>query len=273
LVRVYLSGNPVHDLVLKAFYEGCPEEKELVSDFDYKPSDMAVVFGVFKSRVKQSWPRGQVIQQQRNDKLGVIVLETGYVNRGDGKNHHYAAGFNGLNGRADFRNKKMPDDRWKKLGVVLEPYKGGDNILLCGQVPWDASVDHHDHLKWLKMAGSFLQKISERKVVFRPHPLAPIVPIYGCEYSQGKPLSEDLLNAYTVVTFNSNTGVDGLIAGKPVFAFDEGSMCGDLANRNMLYVDDPKRPSREQWAHDLAYTQWTPDEMGEGLAWSHLFRS
>src|SRR5688500_10535810 len=111
VVRVYLSGNPVHDRVAKAFYDGCPGEKELAAVTDYKPSDVAVIFGVFKSKVPVSWPRGAVFRQQRSKNLDVIVLETGYINRGDGETHHYAAGFNGLNGRADFKNKGMPDDR------------------------------------------------------------------------------------------------------------------------------------------------------------------
>ena len=113
MIRVYLSGNPVHDRVLEAFYEGCPNESELVKGWDYKPSEIAVIFGVYKSKVKQSWPRGRVFRQQREKNLDVIVLETGYVNRGDGETHHYAAGFNGLNGRADFKNKSMGPDRWE----------------------------------------------------------------------------------------------------------------------------------------------------------------
>src|SRR5688572_29117795 len=109
MTRVYLSGNPVHDRVLRAFAEGCGGE--LVEGWQYEPSKVAVVFGVYKSKVPISFPRGEIFQRQRKNNLDVVVLETGYINRGDGENHHYAAGFNGLNGRADFRNRNMPDDR------------------------------------------------------------------------------------------------------------------------------------------------------------------
>lgn len=114
-VSVYLSGDPVHDRVLEAFYEGCPVEKQFVRGFKYEPSDLAVIFGVFKSKIPKSFPRGKVFQRQRENNQDVIVLETGYVNRGDGENHHYAVGFNGLNGRADFKNKGMTDSRWSML--------------------------------------------------------------------------------------------------------------------------------------------------------------
>jgi hypothetical protein len=31
-------------------------------------------------------------------------------------------------------------------------------------------------------------------------------------------------------------------------------------------------PPREQWLNDLAYTQWTLEELKSGEAWKHLFR-
>ena len=91
-VDFFLSGNPVHDRVIKSLYEGCPEEKRLIFDWTYEDPDIAVVFGVYKSKVPISFPRGEVIRRQRQRNKDVIVLETGYVNRGDGENHHYACG-------------------------------------------------------------------------------------------------------------------------------------------------------------------------------------
>jgi hypothetical protein len=268
-VRAYLSGNPVHDRAIRAFAKGCGAE--LVEGWEYEPSYIAVIFGVYKSKVPVSFPRGEIFRQQRSKNLDVVVLETGYINRGDGEDHHYAAGFNGLNGRADFRNGGMPDDRWAMLGTQLRPYSRGENVILCGQVPWDASVDMHDHVKWLKQTASQLQKITGRKVVFRPHPKAQLPALPGCELSL-KPLSEDMANAHCVVTWNSNSAVEAAIAGKPVFAFDEGSMAWGIANKSLLDIDDPKYPDRKQWAQGLAYAQWTLDEMRSGETWKHLVR-
>src|SRR5690348_377702 len=215
VVRVYLSQHEQENPVLKSFYEGCPESKELVTDFDYRPSDVAVIMGVFKSKVPISYPRGNVFRQQRSKNLDVVVLETGYINRGDGEKHHYAAGFNGLNGRADFRNKNSPDDRAKMLGVELKPWREGKYILLCGQVPWDASVDGSDHQQWLQESLARLRSVTTKEVVFRPHPLArSAYAQLGCHVSN-RSLEQDLADAHAVVTFNSNTGVDALLAGVP----------------------------------------------------------
>lgn len=272
-VNVYLSGNPVHDRVLKAFYDGCPEEKKLVEKFVYQPSDVAVIFGVHKSKVRVSWPRGKVFRQQREEKRDVVVLETGYVNRGDGETHHYAAGFNGLNGRADFRNKNMGPDRWEALGVQLVPYSRGETVILCSQVPQDASVDFegYDHYKWIDEIAAKIQRQTRRPIIFRPHPLAKRPAPKGCHFSSG-PLAEDLKNAHCVVTFNSNSAVEAAILGKPVFAFDPGSMAWEIATKTLTQIEEPVYANRTQWARNLAYTQWTPQEMAEGVTWKHLFR-
>jgi hypothetical protein len=167
----------------------------------------------------------------------------------------------------------MGPERWKKLGAQLVPYSRGDKIILCGQVPWDASVDHVDHKAWLIETAQKLKAMTTRPIVFRPHPLAiqALPAIRGLEYSV-RPLTEDLKDAHCVVTFNSNSAVEALIAGKPVFAFDEGSMVWEVANRSLSYLEEPTHLGREQWANNLAFAQWTPAEMAEGKAWAHLTR-
>lgn len=276
MIRVYLSGNPVHDRVLLAFAEGCGGE--VVENWKYEPSEVAVIFGVYKSKIPQSWPRGEVFRRQREKNLDVVVLETGYINRGDGENHHYAAGFNGLNGRADFRNRNMPDDRLMLLRKasllrVLRWRERGDRVIICGQVPWDASVEGSDHQLWLQATLERLRAYTKREVVFRPHPKAlGAYKKMNCPIST-IPMSEELRNPpHAVVTYNSNSGVEALIEGIPVFAADHGSMCWELANKSLVSIDVPNMPDRTQWLNDLCYTQWTLDEMRSGEAWNHLAR-
>lgn len=274
MVNAYLSGNPVHDRVIRAFAEGCGAK--LIEGWKYEASPVAVVFGVYKSKVPLSFPRGQIFRQQRERNLDVLVLETGYINRGDGEAHHYAAGFNGLNGRADFRNKGMPSDRADKLRKshllrVLNWLEGGEKVILCGQVPWDASVEGTDHLAWIEQTVERIRSYTDRPIVFRPHPKAANAyrPLLGVRVST-VPLKDDLQNAHAVVTFNSNSGVEALIEGIPVFAADKGSMCWEVANRSLVSLDVPNKPDRAQWINDLAYTQWTLEEMRSGEAWEHL---
>lgn len=271
-VAFYLSGNKVHDRVILAMHEGCHEHRRVILGFKpYIPADVAVVFGVRKSRVPVSWPRGEVIELHKSLGKPVVILETGYIYRGDGEHHYYAAGLNGLNGRADFRNAGMPSDRAEKLNIKLGDRREGSKIILCGQVPQDASVDHIDIMEWLVYARDEIKKRTDREIVYRPHPLASTKPIEGCSYST-KTLADDLADAHCVVTFNSNSAVEAAIAGVPVFAFDQGSMALPIANTDFDAIESPSLPDRTQWLDDLAYAQWGLDEMRGGEAWAHLFR-
>lgn len=271
-IRFYLSKNEQENVVIRALYDGCEDDKILTTLDNYEPSDVAVVMGVYKKAVPVSFPRGNVIAEQKRYGLDFLVLETGFIHRGSGEHHYYHLGWNGLNGRADFKNHNKPPDRAGKLGVELKPWQDGRHILLCGQVPWDASVDFTDHIRWLHDVTQQLRELTFRPIVFRPHPLGNVKEIPGALYSVGRPLSSDLDDCHAIVTFNSNTGVDAAIAGVPVFAFDCGSMAYRIANKKWFSIDEPDKPEivREQWLFDIAYAQWTPAEMRSGEAWEHI---
>lgn len=269
----YLSGDEVHDRVIESLYEGCPVKKELRDVRFYEPSEVAIVFGVYKKAVDFSKFRGKVIEEQKRSGKNVVVLETGYLNRGNGAENHYAAGFNGLNGRADFRNEESPPDRFEKLGIELKPWikKEDGVVLLCSQVPWDASVQNINMTEWILDMAHLMHQITDKRIVFRPHPLAKMPPLNGMEYST-VPVKEDLKRAFAVVTYNSNTAVEAVMEGIPSFSFDVGSMAYEVTSHNLNTLEKFYTPDRKQWAYNLAYCQWTLDEMRKGETWEHLFR-
>jgi hypothetical protein len=123
----------------------------------------------------------------------------------------------------------------------------------------------------LKDTAAEIKKHTRRRVIFRPHPLGKLPPIEGCDCSS-EPLFKELTQAHAVVTFNSNTAVEALLYGVPVFAFDEGSMVWNVCNRELRDLDNPSEPARQKWLNNLCYAQWTLAEMSEGLAWRHLCR-
>lgn len=264
------SKDQTHTKVLNAFAKGIPGECNICSldDRIEIDADIAVVFGVEKPSVPYSARRGEVITRYKAAGKKVIILERGYIKR----NEYWSAGFDSFNGRADFRNQKSKPDRWRKLGVTLEPDTGGDGeyILLIGQVPWDASVQDSDHITWLGFTAKALKAMGYT-VLFREHPLGPGINLQSAIKSKWT-LEEDLSAAIAVVTFNSNVGVDAAIAGIPVFSFDKGSMVYPISFHNLsdLNLIGKKSFSRDEWANNIAYAQWTLDEFEKGLAWKHL---
>jgi len=274
-VRFYLSQYEAENYVIRALYTGCPEEKTLTTLDDYQPSDVAVVMGVFKKNIPASFKRGHVIHEQNKRGLNNLILETGYVNRGDGPFNHYALGWNGLNGRADFRNKGMPADRAGKLPVKLQPWKAsGDYILVCGQVPWDASCDFIDYEQWLGFILGVCKSSTDKRIILRPHPKCGLSLVEWKDRSTIRSIEEDVKDAHCVVSFNSNSGVDAVIAGTPNIVFDRGAMAYEVShNKDVIDFDKLPRPDRTQWFNNLAYAQWTSSEMRSGEAWNHISRT
>lgn len=211
--------------------------------------------------------RGMIRRQQQAGR-DYLVLELPYWGARNAQALHMASvGWNGLNGRADFNNQGMPGNRWARYGVEVQPWKAdGEYALLIGQCMGDMSHAHADIEKFYRrMADTWAAPL-----YFRHHPLGKWEGIRKTSIKAlGGSLSEALDGARVVVTFNSNAGVDAAMAGVPVYAGDEGSMAWPVASHA---CNDIIRPDRTQWLHDLAYCQWTLDEMASGEAWEHLKR-
>lgn len=277
----YPKENQEHTDTLGAMAEGIPgAQYRPVESYRAKEApDVAVVFGMYKKAVPYSAFRGRIFEVQKYLGKKTLVLEKGYVKR----DQYYAVGWGGLNGRADFRNIGMPADRAELLGVEMKPWNlDGSYYLIAGQIPWDASVEHTEFFKWVALILRRVQGIVKDPVVFRPHPLmqGDATELYeemekhGVTIDTDSLLEDALAGAKAVITFNSNVGVDALIAGKPVLSFDEGSMAYSASKHHVEYLLDPgliiARLNREQWFNDLAYAQWTRAEMEKGVAWGHI---
>lgn len=275
---IFIPDSPqVHIDYLHAFAEGLAKRRYkfrlYALEDGYQPCDIAVTFGVAKKRT----PRGRAIKQvlqthaDSNKKARNLVIELGFVHR----DRYCMVGWGGLNGRADYCNEQSDGRRWRDLNVELAPWRDdGQHIVLCGQVPWDASVQHTDHGRWCRETAIRLREHSDREIIFRPHPLQPTaVDMSGAPvvFSQNKTLEQDMRNAWAVVTFNSNAGVEATIGGVPAFVCDEGAMGYGLLNTDLSKIETPEMPDRTQWLHDLAYTQWTMREMTQGIVVKHLW--
>ena len=222
--------------------------------------DLAVFWGVHQQAI---------IDLQESSGNDFLVMERGYF--GD-RFKMTSIGFNGLNGRANFLNENSPSDRWLKHGCIWKDWKTtGDYILIMGQVPGDASIKNVDFIRWMRETNYELKLMSYLPIRCRPHPKAPKnrhSPCFQFDDISENTLAEDLKKAFMAVTFNSNSGVDAILAGVPVVACDPGSMAWPVAIHDLS--ERPIRPVRIQWAHNLAYCQWTELEIKDGTAWDHL---
>lgn len=237
-----------------------------------------------KSRLrKQIWAHCQ--KQNKN----VAILDCAFVLPENGE-HYYSFGFNGLKRNAYYRNTNCPRDRWDKLGIKLEDWrepKSDQSILVCGQTLNGSSTQNVNIAKW---HNYIIQKIldeTSRNIIFRVHrnysrgnnyellkkKLLDSGRVELSIHDEANPLKNDLDRAFLTVVYNTNACVESVIKGIPVYASNMGAMSWEVSNQSKDIITDLATPERQQWANNIAYCQWTLEELRNGKAWKHLRKS
>lgn len=219
------------------------------------------------------WRIGRALQQLG---LHVLIAERGYL--GD-RFHWTSLAWDGLNGRGSFCLDEIPplDPARRAIMVdTLKPWRGrgGDKIVIMGQVPGDESLQGRDLGPWYLAQAKAASDRFRMPVMLRPHPIAVQRRLH---VRSGVPeiaasLDETLREAAAVITFNSNSGVDALMAGVPTGATDPGSMAWGIAAPSIdsLRIPAPEPDGRAIWAAKVAWCQWTPQELAAGTWWPRM---
>jgi hypothetical protein len=227
------------------------------------PCDMLVLWGV----------RNQLaIKAQKRVGGEVCILERGYV--GD-RFAWTSVSFGGaLNGRAEFGGPFHDGSRWERHHAhLMQAWRDRHDgyALLIGQVPGDQSIASVDMDGWYHRTAAELKNVGW-DVRFRPHPVAEQRGC-RCEVAGVSTIGGDLVSAADCaglfVTFNSNTGVESVLAGVPTITMDAGSMAWPVAGHAL---DEIATPDRTAWAYALAWKQWRREEIADGTTWEHLQR-
>lgn len=191
--------------------------------------------------------------------IPVVLIDYGYVRRvnhvHDWKTGYWQVSVGGLNRPPAFA---CPADRFEALDVQITERGGSARgyVLLCVQEPGDAS---HGMDKQALQAWCDEQAARYPGLVVRPHPLAPDLD-YGLPRCAAESLSDALAGARLVVTANSNTGHDALLAGVPVV----GTLAA--AWQELAGEELPSLERRTEYFRRLAYGQWTWAEFRQGIA-------
>jgi hypothetical protein len=207
------------------------------------------------------WRRGRELRAHGHD---VLVIEHGYI--GD-RSEWLSLGWNGLNNRATFAEIDDPSRFNTHFADYLQPENpNGDYVLLIGQVDGDMSLQGQGLQDWYVDMAFRAESYYGLPVRFRPHPVSvqrnQVAEVDGAEVLHGE-LDEAITGAAVVVTYNSNTGVESVLAGKQTIAFDKGSMARDVSGHD---IGETSNGDRELWAHRLAWKQWRHDEIASGEA-------
>lgn len=207
------------------------------------------------------WRKGEYFRPYKN----VLVMERAYL---ADRFHWVSLGWNGLNGYASWPECFDPN-RWQEhFAHLMRPWRKNPDgyALVLGQVTTDMSVRRINYGAWVRQITEDAQSLGYR-VLYRPHPKQPHVVPSRMEILGGT-LEQALAGARFTVSYNSNSGVDSVMAGVPAVILDKGGMAWDMASHNL--AEPELCPDREEWGRQLACKQWLPEELKSGAAWNIL---
>lgn len=268
-----LNSQPVFD----AFAAGVISNGGTICDSsNYEHSDVHVIWSVlFYGRMAYN---RSVWDYCRSTKKPIIVLEVGGIKRGT----TWKVGLGGINRDAYFGPKGNGSERAKTLGLDLKDWKdSGDRILICGQHNKSQQWQNMPPMsQWTMRTIETIQRYSSRPIVFRPHPrcrLEHIETQYKNVYRQDPVKIIDTYDdydlsfsrAHAVISWSSNPGIQSIISGIPAFV-GPSSLAYEVANTDLQDIENPKKPDREQWLNDYAYTEWTVEEIARGIPLKRL---
>jgi len=207
-----------------------------------------------------------------------IVLEVGGIKRGT----TWKVGLNGINRDAYFGPVGNDSSRAALLGLTLKPWNyDGKYILVCGQ--------HERSLQWVNMPRmsqwvldtiTFIRAQTNRPIIFRPHPRCPLPSI---EHEFKDVIRQDPIqvrgtyddydlgfkNVWATVNWSSNPGIHSILQGVPAFT-GPSSLAYDVADQNLRNIESPLYPDRTQWLNDYAWTEFTVEEISQGMPLKRL---
>jgi len=177
------------------------------------------------------------------------------------------------NGHALTELKDVPNDRYEKhFKREIKPWqKTGKDILFLP--PTFAIEDFFGLEDWVTESLQTLSQATDRYVDVREKPYNPMVEKdrYGFTVKKDRPTDHkgpiDWSRYHAVVTFNSNTVIEALHNGVPVFCDPRASAATPISETDFSKIETPKYGDRQALFASLAYGSFNQSELQDGTAW------
>lgn len=145
--------------------------------------------------------------------------------------------------------------RFLRFGIPVKPWrKSGAHIVLCPNS--ESFLARWGVPNWIDETIAALRSATDRDIIVR-----------WKKDVERRPLAADLVDAWAVVTFTSNSAVEAVLAGVPAFC-TAPCAAATMSGANLQAIEAPVMPDgRLEWAARLANNQWTLEEMAAGQLW------
>lgn len=200
----------------------------------------------------------------------VIIIEVGNLSRGN----TWRISLNNINSLGEFANvENLDPDRPKKLGIQLTPpvEKRRGEVLIAAQHGHSLQWEGMPPMKvWVEETIEKIKQHSNRRIIVRPHPRSlfplkiPGVLLESPKKVAGTYDDFDIFYDYhCVINHNSGPAVQAAMKGIPVIC-DTSSLANELSG-NIENIDKIVLPDRSAWFLRLCHTEWTVEEIRQGL--------
>lgn len=264
--RTYRENGALNSpLIFDAFEQGIRASGyQLSKDHDAIPVIWSVLWN------GRMAPNRSIYEQTATNRKPIVIIEVGNFLRGK----TWRISLNHINSLGIFGNDEDLDfDRNNKFQIDLKPFreKRKPEILIACQhqksLQWQGQppVD-----QWVRSTISKIRQYSDRSIIVRPHPRSPFIfqeKDVVFEKPRLVPNTYDDYdidyNYHCVINHNSGVPVQAAINGVPVMcdqsclAYPVSMAYGDLEN--------PVLPDRELWLTKLLHTEWSVDEIQQGI--------
>lgn len=250
-INCYATEHVISQTVMTAFARGCRGNLVYPSRL---LKGMTAAYGILRG-TGEMFKRCELVHRP------FLHIDLGYFrrsshNRGDFSGY-YRATWDGYQYDWPEEGRIWPEDRWKKLKIRLKDWKTtGSKVLV---VPFSADWGHFiglDPSFWVRAVCDEIRLNTDREIaVLNKH---------------SAPLHEQINEAWAVVVHNSNSAIDALVEGVPVFTLGD-SAAWPMGLDDLSKIENPLRDiDRERFFRGLACQQWTLDEFESGEAWDYL---
>ena len=153
------------------------------------------------------------------------------------------------------------------------------NIVFAQQLAQFCQTKGFDVVVWLENTVTEIRKYTDRPIIVRAHPGDKNAINYlnskdpRWTISSAEKITDDFINAWAVITYNSSPAVAAAIEGIPVFVTDpvpQTSQAFEIANTDLSLIESPNLIERQQWIEKISMSHWNFQQLKSGQAWQHI---
>jgi hypothetical protein len=211
----------------------------------------------------------KIYEQAVSKNLPVIIIEVGNLKR----NITWRISVDNVNSQGYFGNDKNLDVNRLSMFNPLHPITPNRKhpVLITTQrhesLQWQGMLSTE---KWISQTVAKVKQHTSRPIIVRPHPRSRLA-ISNSDYRIDHP--KKLINTYDdynidynyhcVISHNGGTAVQAAINGIPVIC-DSTSLAAPVSD-SWQNLENIQLPPREDWYLRLCHTEWTVDEISQGI--------